>query len=284
VFNFSAGTNIIYGIDNSKKGKFFAIRDLFLYSSIALGLFVSSLIINVASVRVAIIFNSSFLLLSILFLSRLEKEDSKKVKINSSSEKHFSAFKIKAMIKEYSMVIKNRNFVIILSSNILGSIYAATTAFLPFLALSFGMDYQSILYAFAGMTLLNAIFALLIGDVADNSDKRLFYLIDIGSDMIPIILYLLSTNIYIFIVALIISSLKDIFAPTTFAYKYEVFEDSNGQLSIAALETFTNLFTFFIPAIIGILWNVIGRYIFCIAFIAVFISFLLSFLLPKSKK
>lgn len=105
-------------------------------------------------------------------------------------------------------------------------------------------------------------------------------MIDVGFDLIPIFIFIITTNYYMFIVALVLTALKDVFAPITFAYKYELFT-KDGQLLISLLESITGIFTFVLPVVVGFLWKQIGKNVFIIAFIAVLIATLVAFLLPK---
>ena len=46
VFNFSLGSLVCFSVNNKAKARFFAVRDIFLYGSIALGLMISGILVK----------------------------------------------------------------------------------------------------------------------------------------------------------------------------------------------------------------------------------------------
>lgn len=170
--------------------------------------------------------------------------------------------------------------------SILGSIYGSCTLFIPFLAVEVGLNYSVILASFAGLTIINAVIAFFVGSIADKKNKKTFYIIDVASDFIPALIFTFTGNATVFFIALVLSAFKDIFAPTTFAYKYEVFgmfEEDDSKFAIAALESITCAFTFVMPSVMGLLWNRMGSKVFMISLITIVFSVVLTaFLLPST--
>ena len=81
-------------------------------------------------------------------------------------------------------------------------------------------------------------------------------------------------NVILFYIAIFLSSLKDIFAPTSFAYKYELFgkyEDELSRTGIGILESVTNLVSFFMLHALLFLSNYSTIYPPCQANICLFI-------------
>lgn len=158
--------------------------------------------------------------------------------------------------------------------------------FIPFLAVEVGLNYSEILASFAGLTLINAILAFVIGSVADKKNKKLFYIIDLASDVVPALIFTFTKNAIVFIAALALSAIKDIFAPTTFAYKYEVFGafgDNDSIHALAALESITCAFTFVMPSVMGLMWQAMGSKMFIISLATIICSVIIAAIfLPRS--
>lgn len=79
----------------------------------------------------------------------------------------------------------NKNFVIILVVYSFLSIYDAVYAYVPFPAISVGMDYSAVLNSFAVVTVVNVVIALFLSNLADATNKKIFFIIDVGFDLLP---------------------------------------------------------------------------------------------------
>ncbi len=273
IFNFSVGNDINFSIDNHEKGRYFAGRDLFLYIGISLSLLLAGLIAEKQEPKFAILILAMLLVLPCIVIRFLKLSYQKK---NEQQEKREKS--------SWRSIFRHKEFVVFLCVSILGSIYGSSTCFIPFLAVEVGLNYNEILASFAGITMLNAVFAFFVGSMADKTNKKLFFIIDIASDFIPALLFAFTKNATLFLIALIVSAFKDIFAPSTFAYKYELFgmfDDNDSKFAIAALESITSAVTFVMPAVVGMLWNSIGSKIFIISLFTIVCSvFLIIFFLP----
>lgn len=274
VFNFSLGSLICFSVDNKAKARFFAIRDIFLYGSIALGLMASGMLVNKYDVKNIIAIFGLFLLVPciMLFFGKSNKFVAGAMEDDDKEEN--------LGFRGIKKAFKNREFVLMLIIYSFLSIYSAIYAYVPFLAIEVGLNYSEVLNSFAVVTIVNVFIALFLSNLADSSDKKIFFIIDVGFDLIPIFIFIITTNYYMFIAALVLTALKDVFAPITFAYKYELFTE-DGQLLISLLESITGIFTFVLPIVIGFLWKRIGKDVFIIAFVAVFMATIIAFLLPK---
>lgn len=275
IFNFSVGDEINFSIENSEKGKYFAGRDLFLYLGVSLSLLLAGFISNNKGPKFAILVLSVLLVLPCLVIRSL--------KLEQQNTKGEQKKRVKASLRS---IFRHKEFVAFLGISILGSIYFSCIAFVPFLAVEVGLNYSEILASFAGLTMINAILAFFVGGVADKKNKKVFFIIDVASDFIPALIFAFTRNTTIFFIALVFSSIKDIFAPTTFAYKYEVFgmfDDEDSKFAIAALESITCAFTFIMPSVMGVLWNCFGNKVFIVSMITIVLSVILAvFFLPST--
>ena len=274
VFNFSLGSLICFSVGNNEKARFFAVRDIFLYGSIALGLLISGVLVNKYDIKNIISIFGLFLFIPciMLFFGKNNKFVAGTMDDDDDDES--------AGLSGIRRAFKNREFRLMLIIYSFLSIYSAVYAYVPFLAIEVGLHYSEVLNSFAIVTIANIIIALFLSHLADSTNKKIFFMIDVGFDLIPIFIFIITTNYYMFIVALVLTALKDVFAPITFAYKYELFT-KDGQLLISLLESITGIFTFVLPVVVGFLWKQIGKNVFIIAFIAVLIATLVAFLLPK---
>jgi MFS family permease len=273
VFNFSLGSLICFSVNNKAKARFFAVRDIFLYGSIALGLMISGILVNKYDVKYIISIFGMFLIIPCIMLF-FGKNNQFVAGIMEEDDDERAGF------RGIKKAFKNREFVIMLMIYSFLTIYSAIYAYVPFLAIEVGLNYSEVLNSFAIVTIVNVFIGLFLSHLADSTNKKIFFIIDVGFDLIPIFIFIFTTNYYMFIVALVLSALKDVFAPITFAYKYELFT-KDGQLLISLLESITGIFTFILPVVIGFLWKQIGKNVFIIAFLAVFLATILAFLLPK---
>lgn len=274
VFNFSLGSSICLSIDNDKKARFFAVRDVFLYGSIALGLMISGVLVKKYNVKMIIAIYGLFLLIPCIMLL-FGNNKFVKITICDDEEEEIG-------FKGIKKAFKNREFILMLVIYSFLSIYSAVYAYVPFLAIEVGLDYSEVLNSFAIITMINVVIALFLSHLADATNKKIFFIIDVGFDLLPIFIFMNTTNYYLFIIALILTALKDVFAPITFAYKYELFSE-DGQLLISLLESLMGIFTFVLPIVIGALWKQIGKNVFIIAFAAVFMATVVSFFLPQKQ-
>lgn len=282
IFNFSAGNEIIFQVHDDEKGKFFAVRDLFLYSGIALSMFAAGIAAKFLKVKYVVVIFSIILILPVIELTIFNHVLEIRKRNNvTAKDGNFLAGQLKLIKKLFA----HKEFIMFLLIGMLTSVYSCCKAFLPFLAGRIGLNYQEILTLFAGVTIVNVIVSLFLGGFSDRRDKKLLYLLDIGSDFIPVIIYAFTSNVYLFYAAVLLSSLKDIFAPTTFAYKYEIFgkfEEELSRAAVAMLESLTNLICFIMPTVIGILWVHIGSGIFAIAAVSIALAVAAGLFLPKT--
>ncbi|MDE6053100.1 MAG: hypothetical protein K2G55_04935 [Lachnospiraceae bacterium] len=59
----------------------------------------------------------------------------------------------------------------------------------------------------------------------------------------------------VFIIEMILSMVKDIFAPVSFAYFYDMFDDHNGTIVLGIVESFSSAIGIIMPVIVGWIWE-----------------------------
>ncbi len=85
-------------------------------------------------------------------------------------------------------------------------------------------------------------------------------------------IFLLSHNVVVFIVGIILSMVKDIFASVSFAYFYDVFDDHNGTIILGIVESFSSAVGIVMPVVVGWVWEVSPQLVFGIGAAGCFLS------------
>ncbi len=159
MFNFSAGNEIIFQVKDDQKGKFFAVRDLFLYSGIALSLFMAGVAAKFFKVKYVVVIFSIILILPVIELTIFDNVlEIRKRNDVTAKDSNFLVGQLKLIKKLFA----HKEFVLFLLIGMLTSVYSSCEAFLPFLANRIGLNYQEILTLFAGVTIVNVIVSLFL--------------------------------------------------------------------------------------------------------------------------
>lgn len=276
--NFSLGTDINYNIPASNRGKFFGIRDLFLYGGISLGLLVSGIIIKTYDVSISYLGFPIFLLVSLYFIFKYKQSVQTQHKINGANNNE----KITIGFGQYKSIIKNKRFVAFSVIQILTSIYYSAMAFLTLLGLKVGISFSNMAFLLGAVSLVNAILAVVLGSISDKYNKKYFYVFDLFFDMIPCILFALTKSPSLFIVGLLLSTIKDVFSPVSFAYKYDCFTKEEGTFAMPLLSSLASITTIATPVAIGFIWTYSTSLVFTIAAISSVLAGTIALLfLPK---
>lgn len=279
IFNFSFGNSINYSLPEENRGKFFALRDLFLFGAISIGLFLGSVYIskfNIGSFYT--IFSFMFIVPCILIFRGYKKTSFMK---EENEEEHC---KDKLNRNSINTILKDRRFWIFLIVEIATTTYATTLNFVPLLGTSLGISTSNIMTMFGAITIINSICALIIGSLSDEFGRKWVYVFDLAFDILPAAIFMVTNSVTLFIIGIVLTMIKDIFAPISFAYFFDCFEDSNGVLILGLLSSVANALSFIIPLAIGVLWSASYKYVFFIAIAGNLIAAVIAALgLPNKK-
>ncbi|HNV43163.1 MAG TPA: MFS transporter [Exilispira sp.] len=261
VFNYSYGNAINYSIESDSRGKYFAIRDLFLFGSISIGMFLGSIITSKTNVSV-LFFGFSFIFFIPMFFIKRTDKNIAKVQIKEETISRQSNGDDKKDKNQFLSVIKNKYFWGFLLVGFGSTIYTTSLFFLPLLGTSIGISVPKILSMFGAITLVNSIVAILIGNVSDFINRKWLFVFDNAFDIIPALIFAFTTNTYLFIAGIVCTMIKDAFAPSSFAYLYDCFQDKKGIVVQGFLSSIDNALSFVAPLLIGILWNISKKWVF----------------------
>lgn len=291
IFNYSLGNSINYILPDNNRGKYFAMRDLFLFGAISLGLFLGGIYTNNFGIRALYItFSLGFLipLFLIILAKRRLASLIEKGKQGEEDEKEESKDDIKTrrinktVIYELLRDKKVWAFIII---QIGTTIYTSAMSFLPLLGTSIGISVANVMAMFGAVTIINSILALLLGHFSDLSGRKWIYVIDLGFDVFPAIVFAFTNNITLFIVGIVLIMIKDALAPISFAYYFDCFPEEKGTLIMGILSSLGNALSFIAPIIVGILWVSSAKYVFLFGALGNGLSALVAiFMLPDIRK
>lgn len=264
IYNYSLGNSINYVIEEENRGKYFALRDLFLFGSISLGMMLSSVYlkefdIDSLYVRTGILFVIPFVFIA-SFYSYQRKRSlacAKKQEEKDENKRKYT----KAMLVR---LIHDKRFAAYLLIEFCTSIYAVSMNFLPLYGLKIGISVSEIMALFGSVTIINAVIGVVIGHFSDISGRKWYYVIDLGFDMIPAVMYATTGNRSVFVAAILISMLKDILAPISYAYFYDCFSDEDGTMVLGVVSSVSNALGLVIPLFVSLLWTYSPRMVFLI--------------------
>lgn len=143
IFNFSFGNSINYSLPEENRGKFFALRDLFLFGSISIGLFLGSIYIskfNIGSFYT--IFSFMFIIPCVLIYISYKKATFKQ------EEKKEEEVKNRLDKDSIKIILYDKRFWIFLTVEIATTIYSTTLNFVPLLGTSLGISTSNIMTMF----------------------------------------------------------------------------------------------------------------------------------------
>ncbi|MDE5697006.1 MAG: MFS transporter [Lachnospiraceae bacterium] len=256
-FNYSLGNDINYEVADEHRGKYFAVRDLFLYGGISLGLFLGGQIAKVFDVSTMYRIGGVLYILPLIMLLLVRAEcrtrtgQDGKTTDSDDEEKE----ETKTSWKSFRKIAKDKKFWTYMTVKLFSNVYAVAMGYLPLYALTIGISVSHVMSIFSFMTLFNAIGALFVSHLGDLKGRKWFYVFDIGFDVFPAMIFLLSHNVTVFIIGIILSMVKDIFASVSFAYFYDVFDDHNGTIILGIVESFSSAIGIVMPVVIGWVWE-----------------------------
>ncbi|MBS3938319.1 MAG: MFS transporter [Peptococcaceae bacterium] len=286
IFNYSIGNKINTVIESHNRSKYFALRDLFLFGAISVGLLAGGFLTARLSVLHLYFIFSSLFVLTCLFIFVMRAQS---ILADNNGTLHSveNSDDIKKVSEELTLtsVLKTKVFWAFVLINVFTSIYSISARFLPLLGLQLGFDVSSLLTLVGVATIANAIFGLVLGYFFDMRSRKLIYLIDIFVDLIPALTFAFTGSTVFFVIAYIITILKDVFAPISFSYFFDCFPESNAQFVLGLLSSIDGVTSTIVPILVGFLWLKSHRLVFIAGAAGIVGAFLIAFLvLPNVKK
>ena len=271
-FNYSLGNDINYEIEDEHRGKYFAVRDLFLYGGISLGLFLGGLFVKRAGVSGMYAAAGLLYVLPLVMLLIVRREcgagkDGQKTDSDAEEEAEE-----RVSWRVFRRIAGDKKFWSYMIVKFFANIYGVAMEYLPLYALTIGISVSNVMSIFSFMTLFNAVGALFVSHMGDLKGRKWFYVFDIGFDALPAMIFLLSQNVPLFVFGIILSMVKDVFASVSFAYFYDVFDDHNGTIILGIVESFSSAVGIIMPVVIGWVWEVSPQLVFGIGAVGCLLS------------
>ncbi len=278
IFNNSYGNYINYQVEKSKLTKYLGIRDVFLFSAVAIGAIVCGYINSKYGMRVIYLVFSVCMLIAAPFVYR---------SINGTKEERIvKKEKDKISYKTFFFKIIKKKELIVLSTIYLStSVYGTAYVFVGKVGLDLGYT-SSFLVSYTGaFSFLNVVFAFLVGTILVIKNRKRILVFDILLDCIPALVFVFSNSKELFLFALTLTLIKDIFAPVTFSYIISCFDDEEGIMALGVLGTLSSLFGMIFPSIFGLIWDSMYQIIFIIAaFLCLLAAVLAVVFLPDDEQ
>lgn len=278
-FNSSFGNEVNQFIPDSKRAKYFVIRDIFLFGGVSVGLFLGGLFIKQSNIATFYRLFSFVYLFAIFFISRFYSHIEK----NPTAEQDFNRINSKTKKADYRALLKNKTVIAFILINALTSIYGVSCSFIPLLGTKLGLDIGNVLSMLGFISVINTLFSLIFAHITDNLGRKFFYIFDIAFDTLPALIFAFTQNIYLYIFGLILSMVKDAFAPISFAYFFDCFDDNNSSLVLGFISSVGSAFNLVVPIFVSFLWANSHKYVFFLgAFCNVVAALLAAFMLPNN--
>lgn len=272
-FNYSLGNDINYEIEDGHRGKYFAVRDLFLYGGISLGLFLGGQVVRVLDVSAMYCIGGILYILPLVMIFLVRAECGPRAGQNDlETESDSGEAEEKVSWKSFRKIARDRKFWTYMTVKFFSNVYAVAMGYLPLYAMTIGISVPHVMLIFSFMTLFNAVVALFVSHMGDLKGRKWFYVFDIGFDVLPAMIFLLSHNVIVFSIGIILSMVKDIFASVSFAYFYDVFDDHNGTIILGIVESFSSAVGIVMPVVVGWVWEVSPQLVFGIGAAGCFLS------------
>ncbi len=271
-FNYSLGNDINYEIEDEHRGKYFAVRDLFLYGGISLGLFLGGLFVKHTGVSGMYAAAGVLYVLPLVMLLIVRQEcgaGKEGQKTDSDAEEEAEE---RVSWRVFRRIAGDKKFWSYMIVKFFANIYGVAMEYLPLYALTIGISVSNVMSIFSFMTLFNAVGALFVSHMGDLKGRKWFYVFDIGFDALPAMIFLLSQNVPLFVFGIILSMVKDVFASVSFAYFYDVFDDHNGTIILGIVESFSSAVGIIMPVVIGWVWEVSPQLVFGIGAVGCLLS------------
>ena len=272
VFNNSIGNDINYEIDDNDRGKYFAVRDLFLYGGCSAGLFIGGIITRKESVEALYGGWGLLYLIPLIMLFVIRKGSIREKRKKETCDKE------KISARDYAELLKDKKVLAYMGVNLFTSIYGIAISYLPLYAVTIGLTVSNVLSMNAAVLMFNALMALVVSHWGDLKGRKGFSVFDIAFDCIPALLFMVSKNIYVFAFAIILTMIKDMFAAVSFAYFYDIFPDERGTALLGLIASIDSIVGILMPILIGYIWKISPQLVFGLAALGCIIAALIAVL------
>ena len=242
-FNFSFGSVVTAEIPSRERATYFVIRDIFLYGGMSFGLFAAGYVIDGLSIKAMYLLFSLGLGIVAVFIAKggtveksAEAKESKKNSFQLSGLKNKTVF----------------TFVVIQCFKL---VYGSAVSFVPLLGVKIGIEYDSILKVLGSVVFANGLLSFFLAYLVSETGKKKYYILDILIDIIPCLLFALTRSVPIYILGIVISTIKDSFAPISFSYLYDCLDEETTIGMVGMIESISNIVGIVSPVMIGLLWE-----------------------------
>jgi|GEM_PF-5048939 len=278
-FSYSVENKIDANIPEDRRSKYFALKGLFNYGAISLGMFAGGLVAARLGISVVYMAYSMFFLLAAAAIFAISKM-LKNVNSNVADAKKSN----KGLMKK---VFKNRAFWGFAMVNALSSWWLIAMSFLPLFGLALGFDVSEMLVLIGVLTVINAVGGLVVGKIFDERDlasRKAVYIAELAGDALPAATFIAFANPIVFVVAYIFINLKGALWPVCHAFFFDCFaNEEEARAALGMLSSISYAVQIGLPIVIGILWVRNPSIVFGISAVATSIAAVGAVILMPSK-
>lgn len=220
----------------------------------------------------------AFLCFSIVMLSCIYQTKKIDIKETTDNEKEE-----KPTFEKIITLLKNKVVIALTLIYLASGVYATAYDFVGQIGLRLGIN-VSLLISFSGiLVFVNALIAICITNSCSIKRRKNYFLFDIVFDVVPALIFAFTNNAYLFIFSLFLTSIKDIFAPITFAYIVSCFNQEDGFIALGLLGSISSFISILFPIIFGYLIIENYQLLFLISAILILISSVIAKVLLPNK-
>ncbi len=172
--------------------------------------------------------------------------------------------------------LKNKIVCSLILVQCLKMIYGSCIVFVPLLGTRIGINYNKILTVFAIVGIANMVVSFVLSYISNEKGKKKFFIADIAFDIIPCLLFAISDHFVTYILGVAVSTIKDAFAPISFAYLYECLDEDTTVTMLGMIESASNALGIIVPVLVGLLWEYSYRSVFLLGALACGLAMLIS--------
>ncbi|EJT5932282.1 MFS transporter [Clostridium perfringens] len=261
----------------------FGIRDIFLFSGSAIGLFITGIIKKLSDYQNIFLFNLILLIFIIILIFIIKrdfenlnfyKEKSKSLNENNSSKQNLN---IKEKLKKNLSFIKNdKNFIYYCIVCSLLTIATTGLTYIPLIAKEYNISEQNIYNAMSTSLIISALLSILGGKIIDKNNKKKVYLLYIFMLFISYICFGLN-NKGLFLLGMFIYSLTVALDNISQVYFFSIFENNIADKYFGIISSLTLIIGSISRQISGYIWDINFNYIIQISTLLMFITLIISY-------